>query len=51
MWAEKPGVVYIYHGSPHGDANELIGKDYLDPISGFPGIQELFLQDGESMMK
>lgn len=38
----KPGVVYIYHGSPHGDANELIGKDYLDPISGFPGFKSYF---------
>uniref|UniRef100_UPI003208767E molybdopterin-containing oxidoreductase family protein n=1 Tax=Merdimonas faecis TaxID=1653435 RepID=UPI003208767E len=38
----KPGVVYIYHGSSHGDANELIGKDYLDPISGFPGFKSYF---------
>ncbi len=38
----KPGVVYIYHGSPQGDANELIGKDYLDPISGFPGFKSYF---------
>ncbi len=38
----KPGVVYIYHGSAKGDANELIGKDYLDPISGFPGFKGYF---------
>ena len=38
----KPGVVYIYHGNPKGDANELIGKDYLDPISGFPGFKGYF---------
>lgn len=37
-----PGVVYIYHGSAEGDANELIGKDYLDPISGFPGFKGYF---------
>lgn len=38
----KPGVVYIYHGNPKGDANELIGRDYLDPISGFPGFKGYF---------
>lgn len=38
----KPGVVYVYHGSSKGDANELIGKDYLDPISGFPGYKGYF---------
>lgn len=38
----KPGVVYIYHGCAKGDANELIGKDYLDPISGFPGFKGYF---------
>ena len=38
----KPGVVYIYHGSPNGDANELIHKDYVDPISGFPGFKGYF---------
>lgn len=38
----NPGVVYIYHGNPKGDANELIGKDYLDPISGFPGFKGYF---------
>lgn len=40
--AGKPGVVNIYHGNPKGDANELIGKDYLDPISGFPGYRSYF---------
>jgi anaerobic selenocysteine-containing dehydrogenase len=38
----KPGIVYIYHGNSKGDANELIGKDYLDPISGFPGYKGYF---------
>lgn len=38
----KPGVVYLYHGSAKGDANELIGKDYVDPISGFPGFKGYF---------
>ncbi|MFR9065216.1 MAG: molybdopterin dinucleotide binding domain-containing protein [[Clostridium] scindens] len=40
--AGQPGIVYIYHGSSKGDANELIGKDYLDPISGFPGFKGYF---------
>ena len=38
----KPGVVYVYHGCAKGDANELIDKDYLDPISGFPGFKGYF---------
>ena len=38
----NPGVVYIYHGNSKGDANELIGKDYVDPISGFPGFKGYF---------
>lgn len=38
----KPGTVYIYHGSAKGDANELIDKDYVDPISGFPGFKGYF---------
>lgn len=37
-----PGVVYMYHGDGRGDANELIDKDYLDPISGFPGYKSYF---------
>ena len=36
------GVVYMYHGDSRGDANELIDKDYLDPISGFPGYKSYF---------
>ena len=38
----QPGIVYIYHGNAQGDANELIGRDYLDPISGFPGFKGYF---------
>lgn len=38
----RPGIIYIYHGSSKGDANELIGKDYVDPISGFPGYKGYF---------
>lgn len=36
------GVVSIYHGNKNGDANELIDRNYLDPISGFPGFKSYF---------
>lgn len=36
------GVVHIFHGCSKGEANELISKDYLDPISGFPGCKSYF---------
>ena len=35
----KPGVVHIYHDDPGGNINRLIGSDWLDPISGFPGFR------------
>ncbi len=35
----QKGVVFLYHGHPDRDPNELIDKDYLDPISGFPGYK------------
>lgn len=38
----QPGTVHLYHGSAKGDANELIDKDYVDPISGFPGYKSYF---------
>ncbi len=34
-----PGVVHMYHGSSLADANSLFDKDYLDPLSGFPGYK------------
>lgn len=33
------GTVFLYHGKPGQDANELIPLDYCDPISGFPGYK------------
>ncbi len=36
------GIVNIYHGSKSGDVNELIDRNYLDPISGFPGYKSYF---------
>ncbi|HBA63712.1 MAG TPA: hypothetical protein DCZ20_07635 [Lachnospiraceae bacterium] len=38
----KQGMVNIYHGNQEADANELIARDYLDPISGFPGYKSYF---------
>lgn len=35
----QPGVVFLYHGNPERDPNTLMDKDYLDPISGFPGFK------------
>jgi len=35
----QKGVVFFYHGDPDRDPNELMDKDYLDPISGFPGYK------------
>ncbi|MEG0933711.1 MAG: molybdopterin-dependent oxidoreductase [Lachnospiraceae bacterium] len=45
----RPGVVYMCHGNADGDVNELIDKDYLDPISGFPGYKSYFctIEKGE----
>lgn len=40
----KPGEVYIYHGNKKGEANELIDRNYLDPISGFPGYKSYFCE-------
>lgn len=37
--AGQKGVVFLYHGDPQRDPNELMDKDYLDPISGFPGYK------------
>ena len=37
-----PGVVHVFHGNKSGDVNELIHKDYCDPISGFPGFKGYF---------
>ena len=35
----QPGVVHIFHGHPQADANRLIDRDYLDPLSGYPGFK------------
>lgn len=34
-----PGVINIYHDNVKADINHLIPKDYMDPISGFPGYK------------
>lgn len=38
----NPGVVYIYHGNPKGEANNLIHRSYFDPYTGFPGYKSYF---------
>lgn len=35
-------MVNIYHGNKNGEANNLIHRNYLDPISGFPGYKSYF---------
>ncbi len=35
----RPDVVHMYHGVAEADANTLFDKDYLDPVSGFPGYK------------
>ena len=39
-----PGVVNVSHGFPEADVNELIGQDYRDPISGYPGFKSLLCE-------
>lgn len=39
-----PGVVNMYHAYPQADVNELIERDYLDPISGYPGFKSLLCE-------
>ncbi len=33
------GVVNVYHGAGEKDINLLMGENYLDPVSGFPGFK------------
>lgn len=40
----RPGVVNIYHAWPEIEVNQLIGPDYLDPVSGFPGFKSLLCE-------
>lgn len=35
----KPGVVMAIHGYTEANVNELIGRDHLDPYSGYPGFK------------
>lgn len=40
----REGIVNIYHGNKNGEANNLIDRNYVDPISGFPGYKSYFCQ-------
>ena len=35
----KPGVLLTLHGYTEANVNELIGRDHLDPYSGYPGFK------------
>ena len=39
-----PGVINIFHGYIKPEVNTLIGPDYLDPVSGFPGFKSLICE-------
>lgn len=36
-----PGDVYMYHGYQEANVNSLIGRNHLDPYSGFPGYRQI----------
>ena len=35
----KPGVLMTIHGYTEANVNELIGRNHVDPYSGFPGFK------------
>ncbi len=35
----KPGVILMLHGYTEANVNVLIGRDHLDPYSGYPGFK------------
>lgn len=35
----RPGVILALHGYTEANVNNLIGRDHLDPYSGFPGYK------------
>ncbi len=35
----KPGTVLMLHGYTEANVNNLIGRDHLDPYSGYPGFK------------
>lgn len=35
----KPGIVMTLHGYTEANVNELIGRNHLDPYSGYPGFK------------
>lgn len=37
----KPGVLMMAHGYTEANANELVGRNHLDPYSGYPGFKSL----------
>ncbi len=41
-FTDSAGMVHVDHGNAKGEANDLIDRNYLDPISGFPGYKSYF---------
>lgn len=37
----QPGVLAMAHGYTEANANVLVGRDHLDPYSGYPGFKSL----------
>ena len=37
----KPGVLLTQHGYTEANVNLLIGRNHLDPYSGYPGFKGL----------
>ena len=35
----QPGVLMTLHGYTEANVNELIGRNHLDPYSGYPGFK------------
>ena len=35
----KKGVLHMTHGYTEANVNLLIGREHLDPYSGFPGLK------------
>ncbi|OUQ24183.1 hypothetical protein B5E80_07870 [Flavonifractor sp. An135] len=40
----KPGVILMLHGYTEANVNELIGRNHLDPYSGYPGFKGMRCQ-------
>ena len=37
----KPGTIQMFHGYTEANVNLLVGRDHLDPYTGYPGFKGL----------